>query len=205
VARPAELDEDARDHRRRGDLVREAERVALGRAIRSRRKELELTLNGVAQRSGLSMSLLSQVERGLADPSLDSLREIAHALETTPFTLLEQGHVRSQIVRAGTGLRLSLPGADVEYELISASSDGAFQVAKAELVAGGSTVTEPQAHPGDELAMALRGTIILDIGHEVVTLHEGDAVSYDPRIPHRVRAGEDGPATVLIVVSPPTL
>lgn len=205
VVKPAESVGEEAEPRRRHGLMREAERFALGRAIRVRRKELDLTLNDVAQRSSLSMSLLSQVERGLVDPSLDSLRDIAHALETTPFSLLERGHVRSEVVRAGSGLRLSLPDADVEYELLSASSDGSFQVAKAELVAGGASMEVPQGHPGEELAMALRGTVIVEIGDDRVTLAEGDAVSYDPRIPHRVLAGDDGPATVLLVVSPPVL
>ncbi len=191
--------------RRRQELEREAARHALGRAIRARRQELALTLNDVAGRTGLSMSLLSQVERGLVDPSLDSLRDIAYGLDTTPFTLLETGHVRSRVVRSGDGLRLSQPHADVEYELVSPSSDGSFQVAKAELIAGGATMKVPRAHPGEELAMALRGTITIEIGDELVTLQEGDAVTFDPRVPHRAVAGEDGPATVLYVVSPPTL
>ena len=151
------------------------------------------------------MSLLSQVERGLVDPSLESLRDIAYGLDTTPFTLLETGHVRSRVVRSGAGLRLSQPHADVEYELVSPSSDGSFQVAKAELIAGGATMKVPRAHPGEELAMALRGTITIEIGDERVTLQEGDAVTFDPRVPHRAVASEDGAATVLYVVSPPTL
>ena len=88
---------------------------------------------------------------------------------------------------------------------MSPSSDGSFQVAKAELIAGGATMKVPRAHPGEELAMALRGTITIEIGDELVTLQEGDAVTFDPRVPHRAVAGEDGPATVLYVVSPPTL
>jgi transcriptional regulator with XRE-family HTH domain len=191
--------------RQRAGLEREAARHALGRAIRARRHELGMTLNALAGTAGLSISLLSQVERGLVDPSLESLRDIAYGLDTTPFTLLETGHLRSRVVRHGDGLRLSQPHADVEYELLSPSSDGAFQVAKAELIPGGATMAVPRAHPGEELAMALRGTITLEIGDERVLLREGDAVTFDPRIPHRAIASEDGPATVLYVVSPPVL
>ena len=159
----------------------------------------------MAKQTGLSVSLLSQVERGLVDPSLDSLRDIAFALETTPFTLLQERPSSSRLVKLGGGLRLSLPHAEVEYELLSPSSDGRFQIAKAELKAGGSTMKTPRAHPGEEAALALQGTVYIEIGDERVRLEEGDLVTYDPAIPHRAIAGDGGPATLLYVVSPPTL
>jgi len=46
-----------------------------------------LTLATVSERAGISVSMLSQVERGLLDPSLDTLRNIADALGTAPFRL----------------------------------------------------------------------------------------------------------------------
>ena len=104
----------------RTDHERLAARTRLGEAIRARRSEFSRTLADVAQQTGLSVSLLSQVERGLVDPSLDSLRDIAFALETTPFTLLQERPSASRLVKFGRGLRLSLPHAQVEYELLLA-------------------------------------------------------------------------------------
>lgn len=184
---------------------RAAARRALGQAIRSRRLAQKRTLADVAEAAGISVSLLSQVERGLVDPSLDSLRDIAIALDTTPFRLLEDSHPRSHIVRSGEGLRLVLPGTDVEYELVSPSSDGSFQIAKSTLRAGGLSARQPRSHPGEEAAYVLQGTVTIVVGEEVFELKEGDCVTYDPRIPHRAIAGPDGPATILYVVSPPTL
>ena len=59
--------------------------------------------------------------------------------------------------------------------------------------------------PGEEAALALRGTVYIEIGDERVRLEEGDLVTFDPTIPHRAVASDDGPATLLYVVSPPTL
>lgn len=169
------------------------------------RKAQARTLADVAAPAGISVSLLSQVERGLADPSLDSLRDIAIALETTPFKLLEDGHVRSHIVRRGEGLRLSLPETEVTYELLSPSSEGAFQVAKSQLEAGASSARAPRVHPGEEAAFVLEGSVTLEIGSETIELEAGDCATYDPRVPHRAIASGNGPVTVLYVVSPPTL
>jgi len=164
-----------------------------------------MTLSGLAERTKLSISLLSQVERGQVDPSLESLREIARGLNTTSFRLMEAGHIPSHFVAKGSGLRLALPYAEVEWELLSPSSDGVFQVAKARLVPGGSTTAEPLAHDGEEFAIALEGEVVFEIDGEQVTLHAGDAVTFDSRLPHRAVASGDMPAKVLFVVTPPTL
>lgn len=201
----AQVPADGEARRARPDHERAAARERLGEAIRSRRMELGRTLNDVGRATGLSVSLLSQVERGLVDPSLDSLRDVAFALETTPFTLLQERPNASRLVKRGHGLRLSLPHAEVEYELLSPSSDGRFQIAKAELQAGGATMKIPRAHPGEEAAMALHGTVYIEIAGERIRLEEGDLLTYDPTVPHRAIASDDGPATLLYVVSPPTL
>jgi transcriptional regulator with XRE-family HTH domain len=189
----------------RDSLERTASREHLGRAIRKRRTEVGWTLAELATRSGLSVSLISQVERGLVDPSLDSLRDISFALGTTPFAVLEDGHIQPHIVRRGEGLRLTGLQADVEYELLSPTAEGAFEVARAEIVAGGATMDTPRSHPGTECAVAIKGTIYIEIGNERIRLDEGDSATYDPRIPHRTLAGDDGDATVLLICSPPSL
>jgi transcriptional regulator with XRE-family HTH domain len=183
----------------------DAARRQLGRAIRRRRKSLHLTLSELAEKTNLSISLLSQVERGQVDPSLESLREIARGLSTTSFKLMEDGHVASHYVAAGEGLRLALPDSEVEWEMLSPSSEGVFQVAKAILVPGGATTTEPLAHDGEEFAIALSGEVILEIDGEHVHLSPGDSLTFDPRLPHRALAPPDSPAVVLLVVTPPTL
>jgi transcriptional regulator with XRE-family HTH domain len=164
-----------------------------------------MTLSELAKRTRLSISLLSQVERGQVDPSLESLREIARGLNTTSFRLMEFGHAPSHYVARGAGLRLALPDAEVEWELLSPSSEGTFQVAKALLIPGGATTPEPLAHEGEEFAIALDSVVIFEIDGERVTLNPGDSLTFDPRLPHRAVAPDDSPASVLLVVTPPTL
>ena len=74
-------------------------RRQLGGAIRRRRHAASLTLATVSERAGISVSMLSQVERGLLDPSLDTLRNIADALGTAPFRLLAEEGPVAGIVR----------------------------------------------------------------------------------------------------------
>ena len=76
-------------------------RRQLGGAIRRRRHAASLTLATVSERAGISVSMLSQVERGLLDPSLDTLRKIADALGTAPFRLLAEEGPVAGVVRRG--------------------------------------------------------------------------------------------------------
>lgn len=65
--------------------------LTVGAAVRRRRRELELTLAVVAERTGMSVTFLSQVENGRARPSRSSLEKMAEALRTTAVELLAAG------------------------------------------------------------------------------------------------------------------
>jgi transcriptional regulator with XRE-family HTH domain len=183
---------------------RARDRLRLGETIRRLRLAQGRTLADVADDAAISVSLLSQVERGLIDPSLDSLREIAEALGTAPFRLLADGVPASRIVRDGEGRKLALADSEVEMELLSPSLDGAFEVGRWTLRPGGATAAQPRGYPGEEATLILRGRVRFELGDEPVELSEGDFVTYDARIPHRCVAVGNEPASGLFVVSPPS-
>ena len=183
---------------------RSAERESLGQAMRRLRRRQGWILADVAARAGVSVSLLSQVERGLVDPSLDSLRDIAEALGTTPFRLLADDAPRSRIVRNGTARKLMLAGSEVDMELLSPSLEGAFEIGRWTLQPGGATATQPRGHPGEEATLILAGRVVFELGDDAIELREGDLATYDARVPHRCVAIGSAPASGLFVVSPPS-
>ena len=117
-----------------------------------------LTLATVSERAGISVSMLSQVERGLLDPSLDTLRNIADALGTAPFRLLaEEGPVAGVVRRGerrerhGRGRRPPFRAAvAVCRKARSRSRSGSCSRASP----GSAT---PRAHPGEEANLLLQG------------------------------------------------
>jgi transcriptional regulator with XRE-family HTH domain len=180
-------------------------RRQLGSAIRRRRHAASLTLATVSERAGISVSMLSQVERGLLDPSLDTLRNIADALGTAPFRLLaEEGPVAGLVRRAQRRISDG-GGGDPRVELLSPSSEGAFAITLWELPPGASKLGDPRSHPGEEANVLLAGAAHLEIGEDRIDLAEGDCVTYDPRMPHRVTAVGDAPVTCLVITCPPVL
>jgi transcriptional regulator with XRE-family HTH domain len=183
---------------------REIQRRQLGAAIRRRRHGRGLTLAALSAGAGVSVSMLSQVERGLLDPSLDSLRNIAEALGTSPFRLLEEEETVAGIVRRGEGRIISSDEGAFRFELLSPSLDGAFEIAVWELAPGHSSTNEPRAHAGEEANLFLQGRARLEIGDEVLELAAGDCITFDPTRPHRVTALGDEVVVCVDVISPPT-
>jgi transcriptional regulator with XRE-family HTH domain len=183
---------------------REVQRRQLGAAIRRRRHARGLTLAQLSAAAGVSISLLSQVERGLQDPSLDTLRNVADALGTAPFRLLEAEGAVTGIVRRGAGKTIVDEAGAFRFELLSPSLDGAFEVAVWELQPGCSSTSRPRSHPGEEANLFLQGRASLEIGDEVFELVAGDCITFDPTQPHRVTATGDETVICVDVISPPT-
>ncbi len=183
---------------------REIQRRQLGAAIRRRRHGRGLTLAALSATSGVSVSMLSQVERGLLDPSLDSLRNIADALGTSPFRLLEEEGTVAGIVRRGAGRTIASDDGAFRFELLSPSLDGAFEIAVWELEPGHSSTNVARAHPGEEANLFLQGRARLEIGDETMELTAGDCITFDPTRPHRVTALGDEVVVCVDVISPPT-
>jgi transcriptional regulator with XRE-family HTH domain len=180
-------------------------RRQLGGAIRRRRHAASLTLATVSERAGISVSMLSQVERGLLDPSLDTLRNIADALGTASFRLLAEEGPVTGLVRRGERRILTDEAGNVRGELLSPSTEGAFAITVWELQPGGSRLGDPRPHAGEEANVLLQGTARLEIGDELIDLAPGDCVTFDQRSPHRVTAVGRKPVICLAVVSPPAI
>jgi transcriptional regulator with XRE-family HTH domain len=201
---PAHSGSESRPERRpKRDDGHTAERESLGRAIRELRLSQGRTLASVAAEAGVSVSLLSQVETGQTDPSLDSLRDIADALGTAPFKLLAEQPVLSGLVRAGEGKQLALPDSTVSVELLSPSMAGPFEVIRWTVEVDGVTALSPRGHGGVETTVLLSGLVRVEIGSETVTLRPGDALTAEAKIPHRTVNLSDEPAEGISIISPP--
>src|SRR5688572_17392500 len=100
---------------------------ALGAGIRAERQRQGLTLAHVAEQAGLSQSALSQIERGITDPSIGSLRRIATALEVPFFHFLMQPEEPDVVVRRDARRTIRLPERQLEYHLLMPTLRGPFE------------------------------------------------------------------------------
>ncbi len=182
-----------------------AERV--GSRIRDMRRARSFTLVQLAEAAGLSHPFLSQLERGLASPSMASLERIARALGTSQVELLSVDEPRRgprpstpiSVVRAGAGT--SGPYGEGAARMLV---DGARAFHPMEYRAANSEYGDSFVHAEDEWTYVLEGNVELDLAEpEPLRLQPGDAVYISGGTTHRIRSVGGEPFRVLVVKEHP--
>ena len=191
----------------------EHEALELGRRIRTLRLERGLTLQAVAGSAGVSQSLISQVERGLASPSISTLRRIAGALDVPIAALFFLGGDMSDdesdragrrlVVRQHERKGLHVPRSKVVYELLTPDLNRKIEFIWIEYEPGAITHPEPMSHPGEENAVCLEGSVVVTIDREEFVLTEGDSISFDSGRPHQVENRSGRRAVLVSAITPP--
>jgi transcriptional regulator with XRE-family HTH domain len=175
----------------------------IGAAIRDRRRRLTLTLQDLADRCGLSVPFLSQVERDRAMPSLTSLTSIASALGVE-MSYFVGAPPPGQIVRRGNQPEyLHFGTGAVGYVRLSGRHEERKMEALHITVPPG--LVSPLAHrEGEGFWYVLEGALDVWIGQEHFLLGPGDSAHFDQRHPYRMR--NDGQHDVkMIWVGTPAL
>jgi transcriptional regulator with XRE-family HTH domain len=196
----------------------------LGSRIRDERRKRKLTLEVLSQKTELSKSFLSQIERGLAQPSISSLKRISREFGMSVVDLFtsesapedQGGAVPSpqkngqsyvdqvQVVRANRRKRLTLPGSYVSYDLLTPDLNRQVEVMFMRINPGEHSGEEPMVDlPGEKFGYVLKGQLEAKMGEKVYQLAAGDSIYFPAHFPHSWKGlGEDS-IEVLWVLTPP--
>jgi transcriptional regulator with XRE-family HTH domain len=179
--------------------------VDVGERLRELRRFRRATLRTVADRSGLSESFLSQVERGRSSASIASFRKIADALGVSMADLFEPGGPPGpRVLRRDERPALSF-GILGRKLLLTPKPLHHLEVFAGELEVGGSTGEQPYAHgDSEELFVVISGSVQLELGGELFELEQGDSIDYRSSTPHRVTNTGQELAEVMWIISPPS-
>jgi transcriptional regulator with XRE-family HTH domain len=178
----------------------------MGDRLREARASRGLSLRGLAERLGVSPSLISQVETGRARPSVSTLYAIANELNVSLDELLfpdadlsrprptarpPTGPLatmpRDPVQRAGTRKAIRL-GSGVVWERLTSESlaDAEFLHVTYEIGGASCPEHEFQRHNGQEWGYVLSGRLGVTIGFDDHELRPGDAIAFESSIPHRL-------------------
>lgn len=185
----------------------EAEALAhMGAMVRKLRRERGLTVESLAATAGISAGLLSQLERGIGNPSFGTLFKLAYTLEVPLGTFLSDpaDTADRKVVRKRERRRLELPGEALVYELLTPDLQRDLQVLLAKISPGFDGAGQPFRHPGEECEHVLSGRIEIVVGDEMYELSEGDSITYDSSLPHWYRNPADEWAEIIGAVTPPS-
>lgn len=172
----------------------------LGERVRARRRELGATLDDIAERAGVSRSMVSDIERGAKVPTVIVLDRIAAALGTTIARLLDVARPSRVTVRRRDQQEVERDRAGAEWRgLAPANPEQSGELAHLLLPPGVGTGTRPPASPGSRCALVVdSGALRLVVADEEQTLRAGDSAAFADDCPHSFANPGTGPCSVYL-------
>jgi transcriptional regulator with XRE-family HTH domain/KaiC/GvpD/RAD55 family RecA-like ATPase len=182
----------------------------LGDKIRSLRKKMGMTQKELAEQVGLTPSFISQLEKNLISPSLDSLLKLSDKLNTQPIYFLmdsEDGSWQKMIIRPGERQYIHLQDVkttDVNLQLLVSDVINRRMEPYLLTMREGTTVNGHFfSHKGDEFAYVMDGELEVEIQDQKHMLRRGDSLYIESTVPSRwINVGK-GDAVILWILSPP--
>ncbi len=159
--------------------------TVLGRKIKEIREEKRLTLKQVAERAHVTASFISQLERGKANPSLSTLKDIADLFGTTIGALLDSSLAKArfcQVLKKGER-KTFFRGENAKFELLSNGYNLNCELVVNEYAPGAST-GPPLTHPGFECGYVISGRLRVELAGEAYLLTAGDSITFASTTPH---------------------
>lgn len=157
--------------------------INFGEKLRQSRKDTSMTMQQVADRAGLSVGFISQVERGITSPSLSSLRSIAEVLGQPISYFLDQPTNIGNTVRSSQRVNYQVAEGVLSYERLSAKFPGSF-IKSVIIHEPPGYRSEAISHEGEELFYVLEGELTFKIEGVSNILYQGDSVHFDSRRVH---------------------
>jgi transcriptional regulator with XRE-family HTH domain len=185
--------------------------LKVGEKVRELRERRGLSLQEMAERTGYSSALLSQIENHMISPPLGALIKIAKALEVKvgtffgeeprePFTIVrkqERKHVSRFASKEGVSYGYA-------YESLGFDKKDRHMEPFLVTLEPATVRTEKHStHEGEEFIFILEGEMEVILGTHKDVLHPGDCIYYDSAIPHKVQCHRGIPTKILAVLWTP--
>jgi transcriptional regulator with XRE-family HTH domain len=180
-----------------------------GDKLRSIREKKGLTMKNVAERVGVTESLISQIETNKISPSIDTLLKMVECLDIDfDYVFADFKKPRSvQLIRRDQRKKISMPG--IVYEQLSHTTGGngghELEAYYIEITPGGRKGSREYWHSGQELGIILEGRGDFEYGDRTYSLAAGDSVSFASDIPHVLTNTGKGVLKSVWVITPPKM
>jgi len=182
--------------------------LQIGAKIKRFREDNNLTLNDMAERTGLSTAVLSQIENHLISPPLGTLIRLTRALDLSPGHFFDEYPDKAFTIVRKTERRpvsrfASKRGIQYGYSYESLGHDMKDRHMEPFLVTlEPATLASPKpaSHEGEEFLLVLEGEMEVTLGDHSDVLQPGDAIYYDSSIPHLVQCKGNEKARILAVI-----
>jgi transcriptional regulator with XRE-family HTH domain len=187
------------------------EEVRVGEKIKALREKKGLSLKELADLTGFSTALLSQMENHLVSPSLGTIIKMARALsvrvgdflgetEGEPYAIVRKEE-RKKVSRFASkdGVKYGYSYESLGFE----KKDRHMEPFIVTLEPATVKTAKTSVHEGEEFIFVLEGEMEVILGNHTDILYTGDSIYYDSTIPHRVQCHQDKITRILAVLYAP--
>jgi transcriptional regulator with XRE-family HTH domain len=178
----------AKRTRGRDTVVDAKATVALvGTRIRELRTGRNLTLQELAERTGLSSSLLSLVERGRTSPSIGTLVAVSFALGIHMTDLFDdRTDATKEPVNRVENQPVYVTAQGVKRRVVRTDDLHGIELVFNDYEPGTSSGVAPVHHSGHEMGVVLGGKLTVEVDGSTYDLRPGDCIAYDSELPHKI-------------------
>ncbi len=181
-------------------------KVDLGKRLRVIRNQKKITLRHLSERSHCSINYLSQVERGVNSPTIETLMRITDALDIKLNDLFSEDQVDDlpKVIRKGERKSFYKDMSGVTYHALGSSAEQGFlDTFIIRLTPGANTGNPPHKEEGTEFLFVLSGKIdLIYMGHSL-QLSSGDSICFNCGNPHYFKNIGSTSAEIISVAAPP--
>ena len=175
----------------------------VGAIFRRLRHEKGMSLQELAQESGVSVGMISQIERDLANPSMRVLTALRRALNMPMQEMFSDSHDTSAddpgfLRRAENRPHIDL--GSLKKELLTSGGNHHLQIMILTIAPEGSSGNTTLSYPAEKGGLVLEGEVTLFVNGQSAVLNEGDSFVFDSSLEHGFRNDNDKAARILWVI-----
>jgi len=170
------------------NVEREEMLQRIGARIRAERNRLNMTLEALAAKAGISKMTLQRIETGATSPSIIVLTELAFHLKQPVESLIRETEPSAVLLKKNLQESLFAPDSGIHVIAPKGLISDRLTISCAELEQG--TVIEPHVNRGFEWAFLIKGKAVASVGSREYLIEEGDAIFYDAHHTHSIRVVE---------------
>lgn len=178
----------------------------IGKKIQELRLKQKTSIRKLSSAAGITASMLSQIENDQVNPSINTLRALASALNAPLYHFFKEEEEDQPVVTPNTRKTIGRKNKpDVVYELLTPDTRGSIEFCMMVIPAGSSSNLHAQGHIGEEVAFLYSGECVeLEMESRCFTLRQGDSVRIPPQSQHVWHNHSNAPVQVIFAITPPS-
>lgn len=175
--------------------------LIISKNIKDIRKKRKLSLDNLAEMTGVSKSMLGQIERGVSSPTIATLWKIATGLHISFTSLVEEDNIQAQIVKNKEIDPLTDDNEWMKiYPVFPYENSRGFELLFIEMLPGACSPSLPHSDGTEEYVMVFEGRLLVEVGEESYLVESDESIRYLADCEHCYKNAFDGKTRLCMLI-----